>query len=147
MSLVVTLAGLNSCTKDNDEPQPEPVVGKWKTDIVRLRGLTGAFTTYNKDYVVEQLLGFSSSVEVKTDKTFKETSRGLTVESLTGTWAYSGSTLDLKYDNGDDQKLTYDATENQLLSDVIPAQDSLPNPTTGRNELKSFTLQIVYSKE
>ncbi|GAB3907535.1 hypothetical protein GCM10028803_41440 [Larkinella knui] len=145
ISVVVFAAGLSSCNKD-DDPAPDPVVGKWASDRVRISGLPAPFTASNgQELDALTQFGISTSFEIKSDKTFTETDRsGGTVVDFEGTWVYTGTELTKNYSDGDIIKLTYDDTKKQLLSETIAVQDSLVNPTTSKRQLVSFTLQLVY---
>ncbi|WP_460913975.1 hypothetical protein [Spirosoma areae] len=149
LCLLVSFAGLNSCKKESD-PQPEPVVGKWSSDYVLWSGLTGAFAAGNGQKVNPLVYGINDNYEIKADKTFILTDRsGAVITPYPGTWDYTGTVLNLKYDDGDQAKLNYDGstTTPHLTSDVIAVSDSLTNPTTKKTELVKFSVQLVYSKQ
>lgn len=146
--VVVFAAGLSSCNKD-DDPAPDPVVGTWATDRVRIGGLPAPYSSDNgRELDALTQFGINTSFEINNDKTFTETDRsGGVVTDFDGTWEYTGTELTKKYSDGDEVTLTYDEAKNQLLSETIAIQDSLLNPTTSRPELVSFTLQLVYKKQ
>ncbi|RAJ94018.1 hypothetical protein LX87_03902 [Larkinella arboricola] len=147
--VVVFAAGLVSCNKDNDDPTPDPVVGTWSSDRVRIGGLPAPYSSENgRELDALTQFGINTSFVIKSDKTFTETDRsGGIVDDFDGTWEFSGTELTKKYSDGDEVSLTYDAAKNQLLSETFAVQDSLTNPTTSKLELVSYTLQLVYKKQ
>ncbi|GAB2596913.1 lipocalin family protein [Spirosoma areae] len=146
--LLVSFAGLNSCKKKSDPEPEELVVGNWSTDYVLRSGLTGAFSTVNGQKADPVLYGVNDSYEIKPDKTFSFTDRsGTFVSTYSGTWIYSGTALNLTYDNGDQTTLNYDGSATpHLTGNIIDIEDSLMNPATKQNELMKFSIQFVYSK-
>ncbi|GAB3319576.1 hypothetical protein GCM10027299_12200 [Larkinella ripae] len=146
---VVFAAGLSSCNKGSDDPEPLPIVGTWATDRIRLGGLPAPYTSSNgQELDALTQFGISASFQLKNDKTFTETDRsGGTVVDFDGTWDYAGTALTKKYSDGDEVTLSYDEAKSQLLSEAFAVQDSLLNPTTKKAELVSFTLQLVYKKQ
>lgn len=146
-SLVVMLAGLGACEKDDAEPQA-PVVGRWASDRVRIGGLPAAYAADNgRELDAEDVFGLKVSFDLNADKTYKGTDRsGGTVDDFSGTWEYTGTELTMKADDGNEDKLTYDEVKAQLLSEAIAVQDSFINPTSKKPELVRFNLQIVYSR-
>ncbi|MFC5412451.1 hypothetical protein ACFPMF_24210 [Larkinella bovis] len=145
--VVVFAAGLSSCNKDSD-PEPAPVVGKWKSDIIRRSGLTGDFAVGNVDIDALKVYGLDVNFEVKTDNTFAGTDRsGGVVDPFNGTWTYSGTDLTFKYDAGGEEKLTYDAAKSQLLGEQFTVPDTLINPKTNVATPVTYKLQIIFSKQ
>ena len=148
--LIVAVASLDSCKKESDPEPVAPVVGKWSTDYVLWSGLIAPFTAGNGQKVNPLYYGVSDIYDIKADKTFIYTDRSTAVISpLPGTWEYSGTDLNLKYNDGNSEKLTYDASSGTplLLYPIIAIQDSLVNPTTKKKELVKHNIQFVYSKQ
>lgn len=149
LCLVVTFTGLNSCKKAAD-PAPIPVIGKWASDYILISGFVAPYTANNGQKLNPLVYGISDVYDIKSDKTFVVTDRSTAViQELPGTWDYTGTELTLKYDKGDSEKLTYDAsgTKPQLVYPVQAVQDTLVNPTTKLKEVVKFNLQLVYSKQ
>lgn len=147
MSIVVFAAGLSSCNKESD-PEPLPVVGKWKSDIIRRSGLTGDFAIGNVDIDALKVYGLDVNFDVKTDNSFSGSDRsGGVVTPFNGTWDYSGTDLKMKYDNGEEETFSYDASKNQLLSEQFTVPDTLINPRTNVATPVTYNLQIIFSKQ
>lgn len=150
LCVTVSLSGLNACKKDADpEPIPE-VVGKWTSDYILVSGLVAPYAASNGQKINPLVYGISDVYDIKSDKTFVVTDRSTAViQSLPGTWDYTGNNLNLKYDGGDSETLTYDASSGTplLLYPVAAVQDTLTNPTTKQDEVVKFNLQLVYSKQ
>lgn len=150
LCVTVSLASLNACKKGSDPEPVAPVVGKWTSDYVLWSGLVAPFTAGNGQKVNPLYYGISDIYDIKADKTFIYTDRsGAVIQPFPGTWDYSGTELNLKYDSGDSEKLTYDASSGTplLLFPVATSQDSLTNPTTKKNEFVKHNVQLVYSKQ
>ncbi|QMW01755.1 hypothetical protein [Spirosoma foliorum] len=149
ISLLTASVALNSCSKSND-PTPDPVVGKWAPDYLLASGFVAPYTSNNGAKLNPLAYGISDSYEIKTDKSFIYTDRsGVVITPYPGTWDYTGTQLNLKYDNGNSETFTYDGTGTTplLLYPVQAVSDSLVNPTTNKKELVKFNLQLVYSKQ
>ncbi len=151
MSLVVTLAGLTSCTKD-DDPEPSPVVGRWAIDRAKYSGFTGEFAGNNgreEDLSNSTLTGFSDEFEVKSDNTFVGTQRanGL-VADYQGTWVFGSNQLTLKYDNGDEETLEFDnsRTPHKLTGTLIPTSQRFLNAARD-TVLVNYNVQLIYAKK
>lgn len=146
--LVVAATGLDACKKAAD-PVPVPeVVAKWASDRIRVTGLPAVYASSNKDYDAYDFAGIRTAFELKADKTLAGTDRSSGITDFKGTWDYTTPNLTLKLDNGSEQKLTYDAsTLPTLLSVVAPQQDTLTNPTTKKDELVKYNIQLVYTKQ
>ena len=150
LCLMVSFAGLNSCSKSSD-PAPDPVVvGKWASDYLLTSGFVAPYTTSNAKQLNPLVYGINDNFEIKSDKTFVLTDRSSTViQTYPGTWDYSGTELSLKYNDGTSEKLTYDGTgaKPHLAYPVVAVSDTLVNPTTNKKELVKFNLQLVYTKQ
>ncbi|QHW00571.1 hypothetical protein [Spirosoma endbachense] len=149
-SLVISLAGLNSCSKSSD-PAPDPVVvGKWASDYLLTSGFVAPYTSSNALKLNPLVYGINDVYDIKSDKTFVVTDRSTSViQTFPGTWDYSGTQLNLKYNDGNTETLTYDAstTPAHLSFAPVAVQDTLQNPTTKVKEVVKFNLQLVYTKQ
>ena len=147
--LTLTIALLQAC-KGNDPEPVQPVVGKWSSDRIRISGLPAAYASSNGEYDAFTEFGIRNEFEVKTDKTFTGSDRsGVQIQDFEGTWDYSGTDLTLKYSDGDEQTLTYDASGSKarLLTEAFATQDSVQNPTTKQIEVVKYNIQLVYAKQ
>lgn len=147
--VLVISAGINACKSSDPEPAPA-VVGKWASDRIRISGLVAPYTSSNGEYDAFVDYGVRTNFEVKTDKTFTGDDRsGNQVVDFKGTWDYTDPRLTLKFDDGSDENLTYDATGNKprLLSEAFATQDSVRNPTTQQVEVVRYNIQLVYVKQ
>lgn len=151
LCVTVSLASLNACKKGSDPEPVAPVVGKWASDYLLISGLVAPYASSNGQKINPLVYGISDVYDIKSDKTFVVTDRSTAViQTSPGTWEYSGTELSLKYNDGNSEKLTYDASTSGsplLLYPVAAVQDTLVNPTTKRKELVKFNLQLVYSKQ
>lgn len=151
LCVTISLAGMNACKKAADPEPIPPVVGKWASDYLLISGLVAPYASSNGRKINPLVYGISDVYDIKSDKTFVVTDRSTAViQSFPGTWDYTGTELNLKYDAGDSEKLTYDAPSSgspSLLFPVAAVQDTLVNPTTQKKELVKFNLQLVYSKQ
>ena len=144
-----SLTAVQSCKKDTVEPTPV-VVGKWASDYLLTSGFVAPYASQNGVKLNPAIYGIQDTYDIKADKTFILTDRSSAViQSLPGTWEYTGTELSLKYNDGSEDKLTYDATaaSPQLAFPVVAVSDSLTNPTTKKPELVKFNLQLVYTKQ
>ena len=146
-------AGLNSCSKTSD-PVPDPVVvGKWATDYILASGFVAPYTTSNGLKLNPLAYGINDNFDIKADKTFIVTDRsGVQIQTFPGTWEYVEPSLNLKYDNGSSETLTYTAPTStspvaQLSYPVQAVSDTLTNPTTKVKEPVKFNLQLFYTKQ
>ncbi|UFH54765.1 lipocalin family protein [Spirosoma sp. KNUC1025] len=150
LCFVVALMGLNACSKSSD-PAPDPLVGSWKLDRIRTSGIPAPFSTvYLNTDNDPTLFNYQDSFTTKTDKTFTGTVRASgQVIDYNGNWESSGTTLTLKDSQGNSDSYTLDATKtpNQLLGAVVAASDSLTNPTTQKDELVRYNVQLIYVKQ
>jgi hypothetical protein len=109
-----------------------------------------SFALFAGQKINPAIYGIQDTYDIKADKTFTLTDRSSAIiQNYPGTWEYSGTDLLLKYNDGNEDKLIYDATGGTpLLSFPVAAvSDTLTNPTTGKAELVKFNLQLVYSKQ
>ena len=151
--LVAAFGGMVSCSKKND-PAPDPVVvGKWASDYILASGFVAPYATNNGLKLNPLAYGVNDNFDIKADKTFIVTDRsGVQIQTYPGTWDYTEPTLNLKYDNGSSETLTYTAPTSttavaQLSYPVQAVTDTLTNPTTKVKELVKFNLQLVYTKQ
>jgi hypothetical protein len=137
---------VSSCDK-KEEPAPPPVVGKWNLDQVILSGFTGDFQPYNGTYE-PSAFRFNYTHTLTADKKFTyRNSDGVTIEQGSGTWEYTGTTLTLNYENGDDETYTYDQAKQQLSQEAIQGTFNLPNPKTDTPEPATGSIQLIYAKQ
>ncbi|GAB3548283.1 hypothetical protein [Spirosoma fluminis] len=147
--LIASLVGLNSCKKDEAAPAPA-VVGKWSSDFLLTSGFVTPYTDNNGLKLNPLLYGINDVYDIKADKSFVLTDRSSAViQTFPGTWDYTGTELNLKYDDGNTEKLTYDATNGtpRLAFPVVAVSDTLQNPTTKLNEVVRYNIQLIYSKQ
>lgn len=148
LCLMLSIAGLNSCSKSSD-PTPDPVVGTWKLDRIRTSGFVAPYTAYNADND-PAVFNYQDSFTTKTDKTFTGTQRANgVVLDYNGNWEYTNNTLTLKDNQGSSDTYTLDNTKTpaQLLGTSFATSDSLTNPTTKKAELVKYNIQLVYTKQ
>lgn len=148
LCLVGLTALLNSCKKDDVAPTPE-VVGKWSSDYILASGFVAPYASNNGAKLNPLLYGIQDNYDIKADKTFVLTDRSTAViQTLEGTWEYTNNELTLKYNDGQEDKLTYDGASSKptLSFPVVAVQDTLENPTTKKPEVVKFNLQLVYTK-
>lgn len=140
---------VSSCDKKED-PAPPPVVGRWAVDRVVLSGFPAPYQGLNRDFA-PAALGVESSLNLVADKKFSyRFSGGLTVETGGGTWEYSGTTLTLNYDDGNQETYTYEqprAGEQELRGAQEAVGLDVTNPTTGVDEETRGQAQYVYRKQ
>ncbi|GAB3505511.1 hypothetical protein GCM10027341_37260 [Spirosoma knui] len=147
--LVALLVGLNSCKKDEAAPAPA-VVGKWSSDFLLTSGFVAPYADNNGLKLNPLLYGINDVYDIKADKSFVLTDRSSAViQTFPGTWDYTGTELNLKYDDGNTEKLTYDAANGtpRLAFPVVAVSDTLQNPTTKLNEVVRYNIQLIYSKQ
>jgi hypothetical protein len=151
LCVTVSLSGLNACKKDSDPEPTAAVVGSWTIDRIRYTGFTGVYASENGDTdATDVSFPLKDNFTVKSDKTFQRTVRLYgQVADFTGNWEFSNNEMSVKYNDGDEETYTLDASKdpNQLLTAVTAVSDSLTNPTTQKGELVRYNVQYVYSKK
>jgi hypothetical protein len=139
--LVISLAGLISCSKSSDPAPSSPAIGRWELN----RGLLSGFptsTTSNVNGAAIDLRYFedlAETIDVYSDNSFNTNYRNVVVDDAPGTWDFSNNTLTLKYDVGGQDIYTYSKTKNiEELAATTPISYTL-----GTNVGK---IQLIYRK-
>lgn len=147
--LIVAATGLDACKKAAD-PEPQPVVGKWELERIRISGLVAPYASENGDSQINKN-ALSDVFTVKSDNTisagrFQQNGR---IQEYTGTWTFSNNELTIKDNTGNEEKYTLDtATEPlKLISSATATSDSVTNPTTKKVEVVNYKIQLVYEKK
>ncbi|MBD0254424.1 MAG: hypothetical protein ICV83_01795 [Cytophagales bacterium] len=147
--LLVFAFAVSSCDKKED-PAPPPVVGRWNTDRIILSGFPAPYQGLNGDFS-PTLFSIESSLNLLADKKFTyRFSNGVRVTTGGGTWEYSGTSLTLNYDDGNQETYTYEqprAGEQELKGTQEAVTLPVENPTTGADEEARGQAQFVYRKQ
>ena len=149
LCVTVSLAGIHACKKGSD-PEPQPVVGKWELERLRISGLVAPYASENGDSQINKNV-ISDVFTVKSDNTisagrFQQNGR---IQEYTGTWTFSNNELSVKDDKGNEDKYTLDtATEPlKLITSATATSDTAINPTTNKKEVVRYNIQFVYEKK
>ncbi|QIP12066.1 hypothetical protein G8759_05190 [Spirosoma aureum] len=142
--LVISLAGLISCSKSSDPTPPPAAVGRWELN----RGIASSFPaslSINGAAIdLYYLNSEGSTLDVYADNTFNENYRQVGVSDGEGTWDFTNNTLTLKYNSGGQDAYTYAKTKNiEELTQVTPLTYTLPTSSTST---ASGKIQWVYRK-
>ncbi|MGV3558284.1 lipocalin family protein [Larkinella arboricola] len=137
--VVVFAAGLASCNKDDDPTPPPAIVGRWDLNHVKTSGFANA--QLNNLTLDPYFLEFySSRIDIYTDNTFRQNDRSEAfVGDATGNWEFANNQLTLKYDDGDQQVLTY--SKNGNLEELASALSDFGLDSTNRGKA-----QLIYRK-
>lgn len=149
LCVTASLAGLGSCKKESD-PEPQPIIGKWELERLRISGLVAPYASENGDNQINKNV-VSDVFTVKTDNTisagrFQQNGR---IREYVGTWTFSNNELSVKDDQGNEEKYTLDTTGEplKLITSAVADSDSVLNPTTQKVEVVRYNIQFVYEKK
>jgi hypothetical protein len=149
LCLMVSVAGISSCSKNNDPAPDPPVVGKWELERVRISGLVAPYNGDNGDRQINKTV-LSELITVKNDNTVSgRYQQNGSILDYVGTWTFSNNELSVKDDKGNEDKYTLDSTAEplKLLTPLTAVSDSATNPTTKKRELVKYNIQFVYEKK
>jgi hypothetical protein len=149
LCLGCSLIAVQSCKKDSD-PEPQPVVGKWELERLRISGLVAPYASENGDSQINKNV-ISDVFTVRSDNTiaagrFQQNGR---ITEYTGNWTFSNNELTVKDQNGNEDKYTLDTSTEpfKLITSATATSDSVTNPTTNKVEVVRYNIQFVYEKK
>lgn len=143
-ALLVVVGGLTSCSKSSNPAPASPVVGRWELNRGIANGFPASLSINGSAVDLYYLDSEGSTLDIFSDNTFNENYRAALVGDFPGTWDYSSSTLNLKYNDGSQTSYTYSKTGNiEELKAVTPVSYSIPISSSAT---ASGTIQWVYRK-
>ena len=152
--LVVFMIGLiTACSKKDDTPATpiSPIVGQWDISRFTRSGLSAPYTTGNQSYTSN--LGTDSYI-FKSDGTYSDVydNNNNTTSTENGAWLFATPVVTLTPivqagQPSGSYTLNYTASTNELTTGTLAVSDSLTNPTTNKNELVKYNIEIVYKKK
>jgi hypothetical protein len=125
---LLTLVGFPSCNKDDDDPQPDPIQGRWILNRVILSDFTGPYSgangrSFSPSFIYRNSEDFnfiSTIIEIESDnKIVYRNDNGVAVDVRPGKWTFTNNNLSLQYNDGGTETYTYDNTTYELVGTAI----------------------------
>lgn len=143
LCLVISFAGLVSCSK-NDPAPPPAAVGRWELNRGLATGFPASLSINGAALDLYYLNSEGSTLDIFSDNTFNENYRNGAVSDGTGTWEFNNNTLTLKYDSGVSDSYTYSKNKNiEELAQVTPIPYTFPVSSTSS---VTGNIQWIYRK-
>ncbi len=145
--LMVSFTVLTSCSKSSDPAPVSPVVGRWELNRGLLSGFVSPYQSLNTrglDLYNYDLGSYTSTIDVRTDNSFTENYKsGGLVDDANGTWDYTNTQLNLKYDDGTTGTFSYSSSKG--IEELTSPTQSISLPLSATATAVG-NVQFVYRK-